>query len=202
MNRTLALLVVAAVTVAALPAAAEEPSSPSPSPAVEPQAGDLAPPGTGGGRGTTVAPSGDHGLAQVHGGVTADGSRAAGRPRDVELGVRAGSEPKVVRPAPTPRALRRMNVGPATAALDGSVRACAAESVETAPTALELRVVIGPAGEVESAAPSRPVKLSAGSLACVTSKVLALRFGAPGPQGATIVLPVTAPARSAATPAR
>src|SRR3954463_755161 len=103
---SIASLVVAVVSVA-LPAAADEPESPA----------------TISGTGAAVAPSNGHTLAQVHGGLTADGARVAGRSRDIEMSVVKDAAPKVVRPAPTPRVLRRMSAERVMTTIDPATRA-------------------------------------------------------------------------------
>ena len=180
MRIALTLLVVAAVSVA-LPAAADEPDT-----AIS-------------GSGAAVAPSNAHGLAQVHGGLTADGARIAGHSREVEMSAaKAGAAAKVVRPGPTPRLLRKMSPERAVASIDPQVRACASQSATVLPTTFGLRISVAPGGEVEGSELASTMRVSPALLTCVTSAVSAARFGAPGAAGASIVLPITVPGRAAA----
>lgn len=179
MRTVLTLLVVAAVSVA-LPAAADESETAT------------------SGSGAAIAPSA-RGLAQVHGGLVADGARVAGRSREVEMSAaKAGAAAKVVRPAPTPRVLRKMSPERVVASIDPQVRACASASSTVAPTSFGLRVSVGPGGEVESSELASTLRVSPALLACVANAVSAARFGAPGAMGASVVLPITVPGRAAA----
>ena len=179
MRSILTLLVVAAVFVA-LPAAADE---------AEPAAPIS-------GTGAAVAPSTSHTLAQIHGGLSADSGRGAGRSRDVEMSAgKPDAAAKVVRPTPTPRVLRRMSPERAVSAVDPAVRACAASSTANAPTTFGLRISVAPGGEVEGAEIASATRVSPALLACVVKAVSAARFGAPGAAGASIVLPITVPGR-------
>jgi len=181
MRIALTLLVVAAVSVA-LPAAADE-AEPGPAAAT--------------GTGAALAPSNTHTLAHVHGGLTADSARVAGRSRDVTM-TPTNPGAKVARPAPTPRVLRRMTPERVVASVDPAVRACASESTAVAPTTFGLRISVAPGGEVEGAELASPGRVAPALIACAVRAVSAARFGAPGPAGASIVLPITVPARAAA----
>ena len=174
MRIVLTLLVAAAVSVS-LPAAADEADTAVVS-----------------GTGAALAPSTAHGLAQVHGGLTADGARVAGRSREVEM-----SAAKVVRPGPTPRVLRKMSPERTVASIDPQVRACASMSTTVAPTTFGLRISVAPGGEVEGSELASTMRVSPALLACVTNAVSGARFGAPGAAGASIVLPITVPGRAA-----
>jgi hypothetical protein len=180
MRIALTFVVVAAVSVA-LPAAAEEAEPASPA----------------SGTGAAVAPSNAHTLAQVHGGLTSDGARAAGRSRDIEMSATKGTAAKAVRPAPTPRVLRRMAPERAVPGIDLAARACASDNPAAAPTTLGLRISVAPGGEVEGAELASTNRVAPALLTCVIKAVSAARFGAPGPAGASIVLPITVPGRSA-----
>ena len=184
MRSVLTLLVVAVVSVTvALPAAADE--------------ADTGPAASG--NGAAVAPSNAHTLAQVHGGLSADSTRVAGRSRDIEMSAaKAGTGAKVVRPTATPRVLRRMSPERVVTAVDPAVRACAPSSTTNAPTSFGLRVSVAPGGEVEAAELASTMRVPPALLACVVKAVSAARFGAPGAAGASIVLPITVPGRSAA----
>lgn len=180
MRIVLTLLALASVSVA-LPAAADE--------------ADTALSGSG----AAVAPSTAHGLAQVHGGLTADGARVAGRSREVEMSAaKAGAAVKVARPGPTPRVLRKMSPERAVAAIEPQVRACSSASTASAPTTFGLRISVAPGGEVEGSELASTMRVPPALLACVTNAVSAARFGAPGAAGASIVLPITVPGRAAA----
>ena len=179
MRIVLSLLAFATVSIA-LPAAADENGA-----AVS-------------GPGAALAPSNGAGLAQVHGGLTAESARVAGRSRDVEMSAgRSGAAAKVARPGPTPRVLRKMSPERAVASVDARVRACASVSATVAPTTFGLRVSVAPGGEVESSELASPMRVSPALLACVTSAIGSARFGAPGAAGASIVVPVTVPGRPA-----
>ena len=184
MRIVLTLLVAAAVSVA-LPAAADE-AEPGPAAAA--------------GTGAALAPSNAHTLAGVHGGLTADSARVAGRSRDIEMSAGKGAA-KVVRPAPTPRVLRKMTPERVIAAIDPGVRACASASTNPAATTFGLRVSVAPGGEVEGSELASSMRVPPALLACVTNAVSAARFGAPGAAGASIVLPITVPGRAAAAAA-
>lgn len=178
MRVVLSLLVVAAVSLA-LPtaaAAADEPAT---------------------GTGAAVAPRNAHTLAQVHGGLTSDGSRAAGQSRDVAMSAGKTDAAKVVRPAPTPRVLRRMSPERTVSAVGPAVRACAAVSTSAASTAFGLRVSVAPGGEVEGAELASTTRVPPALVACVVKALSVARFGAPGSSGASIVVPVTVPGRAA-----
>jgi len=190
MRNALAVLVAAAVATVTFPAAADEPVA---GPDVAPS---YAPPGAGGST-AAIAPSAGHGLGQIHGGTTADGARTAGSARDVELSAK-GAAGKVVRPQPTPRTLRRMSSDRVLASIDANARACATDNPSAQPKTVELRVSIAPSGEIEGAESSASAKVAPALLACVVKTVTAARFGAPGGQGASIVLPLTIPGRVAA----
>ena len=180
MRIVLTLLVAAAVSVS-LPAAADEADTAVVS-----------------GTGAALAPSTAHGLAQVHGGLTADGARVAGRSREVEMSAaKAGAAAKVVRPGPTPRVLRKMSPERTVASIDPQVRACASMSTTVAPTTFGLRISVAPGGEVEGSELASTMRVSPALLACVTNAVSGARFGAPGAAGASIVLPITVPGRAA-----
>jgi hypothetical protein len=175
------LFVAAAVVSIALPAAADEPESPA-----APSAA-----------GATLAPSTSHTLAQVHGGLTADSARVAGRSRDIEMSVAKGAAAKVVRPAPTPRVLRRMGPERVISAIDPAVRACVSESTTTSPTTFALRISVAPGGEVEGSELASTTRATPALIACVVRAAAAAHFGAPGAAGASIVLPITVPGRAA-----
>ncbi len=181
MRMVLSLLVAAAVSIT-LPAAAEEPASPT----------------VVTGTGAAVGPSTGHTLAQVHGGLGADASRVAGRSRDVEMSATKATVAKVVRPTPTPRVLRRMAPERVAIAIDPAVRACAGESPAVAPTSFSIRVAVAPDGAVEATEPASTARVAPALLACVVRAITPARFGAPGAAGATVVLPVTVPGRPVA----
>jgi hypothetical protein len=177
MRHPLALLVAAGIALVSFPSYAEEPA----------------------GAGGPVAPTTKRDLGDVHGGTTASGARAAGRARDVALSASEAQAAKAVRPAPTPRVRQRMNADRVRAAIDVNARACASENPTPSPKTIELRISVAPSGDVESAAPAPGVKVAPALLACVHKAVTVARFGAPGAQGASIVLPVTIPGRAAAS---
>lgn len=178
MRMVLSLLVVAAVSVT-LPAAADEPEAPT----------------VVTGTGAAVGPSTGHTLAQIHGGLGADASRVAGRSRDVEMSATKATVVKVVRPAPTPRVLRRMAPERVAGAIDPAVRACAGENPAVAPTSFSVRVAVAPDGAVEAAELASSGRVAPALLACVVRAIAPTRFGAPGAAGASVVLPVTVPGR-------
>lgn len=93
MRVTTTLLALAALTFT-LPAFADEPSAPS--------APKTAAPSTAPAVGGPVAPTNVNGLTRINGGLTADGARAAGQSRNVELGAdtNAPAAGKPVRPVP------------------------------------------------------------------------------------------------------
>lgn len=197
MRIAITLLALAGVTFT-LPAFADEPASPSApkvaAPAVAPAQAQA--PGVGG----PVAPTNANGLSRLHGGLTADGARAAGRSREVEMAADAnGPAGKPVRPAPSPRVLRRLGSERVVASIGPAIAACASESRSNAPTAFGVRVSIGPEGEVESTEVASPVRPPPALVACVVKAVSASRFGSPGAAGASIVVPITVPARTAST---
>jgi len=181
MRMVLSLLVVATVSFS-LPAAADEPEAPS----------------VVMGSGAAVGPSTGHTLAQVHGGLGAEAARVAGRSRDVEMSATKATVAKVVRPAPTPRVLRRMAPERVSSSIDPAVRACASESASVAPTSFSVRVAVSPEGVVEGAELASSARVAPALLACVMRAVTPAKFGAPGAAGASVVLPVTVPGRSVA----
>ena len=183
MRMVLSFLVVAAVSIT-LPAAADEPEAPA------------ALTGTG----AAVAPSNAHTLAQVHGGLTADGARVAGRSSDVAMSATKTGAAKPVRPAPTPRVLRRMAPERVATTIDPAVRACASESTTVAPTSFAVRVAVSPDGAVEAAELAGPPRVAPALLACVVRAISTAKFGAPGAAGASVVLPVTVPGRPVSAP--
>jgi hypothetical protein len=185
--RTILTLLAVATMLVTLPAAADGPASPT-----DPGTNQPSPTTSGPG----VRPKNDQGLVSLHGDLTAQGARAAGRPRDVDLSAPTPGGPKPVRPPPTPRALRKMGADRAIAAVDPSVRACASESAVIAPTSFSLRVSVGPAGDVEAADSVSPPAVAPALLQCVVKAVSAAHFGAPGPTGASIVVPITVPGRT------
>lgn len=172
------LLAVVAGVCFSLPAAADEPA---PEPA---------------GVGAAISPNNPHGLTRVHGDLTAGATSSAGAYRSVELAARAPTVARPVRPAPSPRVLRRMNTEHALAGVELQLRACANESTTVAPTAFGLRVSVGPTGEVESAELASAAKVPAAVLACAVKAVSGARFGAPGAAGAAIAVPVSIPGRT------
>ncbi len=184
MRTVLSFLVVAAVSVT-LPAAADEPEAPTVV--------------TGTGTGAAVGPSTSHTLAQVHGGLGADATRAAGRSRDVEMSATKVTAAKVVRPAPTPRVLRRMAPERVSSSIDPAVRSCATESPTVAPTSFGIRVAVAPDGAVEATELASAGRVAPALLACVMRSISAAKFGAPGAAGASVVLPVTVPGRPTVT---
>jgi hypothetical protein len=186
MRMVLSLLVVAALSTTLPKAAAAD----------EPEA-SAAPAGTG----AAVAPSNAHTLAQVHGGLTADGARVAGRSRDVEMSATKLTAAKVVRPVASPRVLRRMAPERVSTTIDPAVRACASESPTVAPTSVGIRVAVAPEGAVEAAELAGTTRIAPALLACVVRAVSAARFGAPGAAGASVVLTVTVPGRPVRAPA-
>ncbi len=171
MRMALSFLVVAAASFT-LPAAADEPEAPT----------------VVSGTGAAVGPSTGHTLAQVHGGLGADATRVAGRSRDVEVSATKANTAKVVRPAPTPRVLRRMAPERVSSSIDPAVRACASENLAVAPTSFGVRVAVAPDGAVEATELASAGRVAPALLACVTRAISAARFGAPG---AWVVLPVT-----------
>lgn len=183
MRRTLSLFVALAVSAVAAPSFADEPSAPSPDET------RTAPVSNAGG---AIAPSNDRGLAQVHTGTSSQGAASSGRLREVELADKAA---KTSRPVATPRALRKMNADRAMAAVDPQIRACA-----TLPTAttFPLRLSVTPTGEVETTELANTGRVPAAMLACVVQAVGKARFASPGAAGASVVLPVTVPARAVA----
>jgi hypothetical protein len=187
MRTILTLLVVATVSVS-FPAAADGPSAPSDVDAV-----------TTVNNTPTVHPKTAQGLATVHGDLTGQSAAVAGRARNVELTAPVATT-KVVRPPPTPRALRKMGTERAIASVDANVRACARENTAIAPVSFGLRVSVGPGGEVEGAEVVSPPPVAPALRECVVKAVSAARFGPPGPTGASVVVPVTVPGRSAAMP--
>lgn len=182
MRTVLSFLVVAAVSVT-LPAAADEPEAPT----------------VVTGTGAAVGPSTSHTLAQVHGGLGADATRAAGRSRDVEMSATKVTAAKVVRPAPTPRVLRRMAPERVSSSIDPAVRSCATESPTVAPTSFGIRVAVAPDGAVEATELASAGRVAPALLACVMRSISAAKFGAPGAAGASVVLPVTVPGRPTVT---
>ena len=110
-----------------------------------------------------------------------------------------GPAGKPVRPAPSPRVLRRLGSERVVASIGPAIAACASESRSNAPTAFGVRVSIGPEGEVESTEVASPVRPPPALVACVVKAVSASRFGSPGAAGASIVVPITVPARTAST---
>ena len=182
MRTVLSFLVVAAVSVA-LPAAADEPEAPT----------------VVIGTGAAVGPSTSHTLAQVHGGLGADATRVAGRSRDVEMSATKVTAAKVVRPAPTPRVLRRMAPERVSSSIDPAVRSCATESPTVAPTSFGIRVAVAPDGAVEATELASAGRVAPALLACVMRSIAAAKFGAPGASGASVVLPVTVPGRPTVT---
>jgi hypothetical protein len=186
MHHRLALLVAASVLVS-LPAFADPPSETRTAPAS--------------GAGAAVAPTPDRDLARIHGKLNAEGTRVAGQSRDVQMTPTKTTATAVQRPAATPRTLRKMNGDRAMAAVDPAIRACAVENTATTPTTIALRLSVGPSGEVESVEPATAARVPAPLLSCVVGAVTSAKFGAPGPIGASLVLPVTVPGRQAAVPA-
>jgi hypothetical protein len=189
MSKTLpsALLMIVAAVSFALPAAADEPTAPSEAPAPSEPAG----------HGSAVAPRSTHGLTRIHAGLTSNATSSAGTGQNVELTARAAPTGPAVRLAPSPRVLRRMNTERAMGAVDASVRACASDSAAATPSTFTLRVVVGPGGEVESAAAASPTAVATSVVACVVKAVSAARFGAPGAAGAAIAVPISLPGRAA-----
>ena len=185
MRIVLSLLVVAAVSVT-LPAAADEPEAPTAPTVVT-------------GTGAAVGPSTGHTLAQIHGGLGADATRVAGRSRDVEMSATKATVTNVVRPAPTPRVLRRMAPERVSSTIDPAVRACAGENPTTAPTSFSVRVAVAPDGVVEATELASTARVAPALLACVVRAITPAKFGAPGAAGASVVLPVTVPGRPVAT---
>lgn len=199
MRIAITLLALAGVTFT-LPAFADEPASPSAPKVAAPAAAPAQAPAPG--VGGPVAPTNANGLTRLHGGLTADGARAAGRSREVEMAADAnGPAGKPVRPAPSPRVLRRLGSERVVASIGPAIAACASESKSNAPTAFGVRVSIGPEGEVESAEIASPVRPPPALVACVVKAVSASRFGSPGAAGASIVVPITVPARTASAAA-
>lgn len=190
---TITSLALAALTFT-LPAAAEEPSSPSTAKPVAPVVAASI--------GGPVAPTNVNGLTRINGGLTADGARAAGQSRNVDLGAdtNAPATAKPVRPVPSPRVLRKLGSERVVASIEPSVAACSTESKSNAPTAFGIRVAIGPDGEVESAelaSSSDRLRPPPALVACVVTAVKTAKFGAPGASGASIVVPITVPGRPA-----
>lgn len=190
----------------ALPAAAEEAASPAsaatPAAHAAPagpraHAGPAGPAILAAGAGAAVSPKSTHGLTRVHGDLTSDASASAGSYRAVELSARPASAPKPVRLPASPRVLRRMNADRSMAVIDPSIRACASVSTTVSPTSFGLRVVVGPAGDVEAAELAQPASVPAPILACVIKAVSAARFASPGAGGAAVAVPVQVPGRVA-----
>ena len=149
-----------------------------------------------------VLPSNAHALSRVHGGLSADAAKPSAAQRDVRM---TAAQPSSIgkpgeRPAPTPRILRKMQTDHTLAAIDPAVRACAVDNPTTAPLSFGMRVVIAPSGAVESSG------LADGSVApplvvtCIVGAVSQAHFGGPGPNGATIAVPITVPGRPASVP--
>lgn len=188
MRRSLSLLVALACSAVAIPSFADEPAAPSP------EETRTAPVSNAGG---AIAPSNDRGLAQIHSGTTSQSAASSGRLREVEL---AADKAKTSRPVATPRALRKMNADRAMAAVEPQIRACATASTATSPTTFPIRLSVSPTGEVESSELASGGRAPAPVLACVVQALGKARFASPGAAGASLVLPVTVPARPAPRP--
>ncbi len=146
------------------------------------------------GSGGAVAPKSSTGLAGLHGSIGADGQRTAGEARTVV--VTANGKDKPARPAPTPRVLRKLEVERFVATTEPSVRACVSENKSIYAFSFALAVSVAPGGAVEAAdVASAPARVPAPILACVVKAVSAARFGAPGPAGALVTIPISVPGR-------
>jgi hypothetical protein len=170
-----------AQTATPTPAAA---ATPAPSTAAEPS-----------GNGNAITPKDPHGLTRIHGALGSEATTGAGTARNVEVSVGPTTSGKLVRPAPSPRVLRRLGAERAMATVDPNVRACASESSSPAPVTFALRVSIGPGGEVENAELASGTAVAPALLACVVKAVSGARFGSPGATGAAIAVPVQVPPR-------
>ncbi len=174
------LLIATGVVFITLPALAEQPAG-----------------GVQAGVGAAIAPATNNGLGRVHGGLAADSARGAGQSREVVMSATNVASGKPLRPAPTPRAMKRMTPERAIASSEAGLRDCATSGGGTTPTTLGLRLAVAPTGEVESAELAMPTRVAAPLLACVIKVVSAARFGSPGPSGASVVIPFLVPARAA-----
>jgi hypothetical protein len=187
MRVALVLLVAASISFA-VPAAADDTRSTAP---LEPT------PTPSSSAGAAVAPTTGSGLTRVHGGLSADGAAGAGQQRAVALSVGAATpSAKVVRPAPTPRVLRRLGSERVVASLAPSIRACAADNESTAPLSFGMQVAVAPDGNVEGAEVASGARVAAPLVACVVKALSAAHFGSPGAAGASVVVPISVPGRA------
>jgi hypothetical protein len=185
MRIAVVVLVLAGVSFA-LPAAAEDDTA------------SFAPRTASGGAGAALAPTAGGGLTGVHGRLTADGTKTAGHAREVELSVtNAAVNGRAVRPAATPRVLRRLGTERVMASLAPGLDACASAAALTAPVSFPVSVAVSPDGTVEATEMPRGARVPSPLVACVVKALGAARFGAPGAAGATVSVPISLAARAA-----
>ncbi len=134
------------------------------------------------------------GLADIHV-AQSHASGRAGTARDVQLTV--APDAKAARPVATVRMQRRMNVDRAMASVATAIEACRASAgagagvgVGVATVAVQLDV--SATGEVEKAEmASMKGSMAKPVVSCVLAALGNARFGAPGPMGASLTVPVS-----------
>lgn len=154
-------------------------ATPAPSPAAAPTA--------------IVEAQEGRGLADIHV-AQSNASGRAGTAREVQLNAVAPG--KAARPVATVRMQRKMNVDRAMASVATAIEACRA-SAGTAGAGSSVATVgvqldVSATGEVEKAEmTSMKGSMAKPAVACVLAALGNVRFGAPGPMGASLTVPVS-----------